>query len=65
MYLKVKELSEKLSVHRSSIYRWMKDYKIPFYKIGGRILFKEAEIEEWVEKFAIRSLEDDIKLSMA
>ena len=64
MYLKVKQLSEKISVHRSTIYRWMKNYTIPFYKIGGRILFKESEIEEWMEKFAVRTPEDDIRLSM-
>ncbi len=65
MYLKITQLSNKLNVHRSSIYRWMKSYSIPFNKIGGRILFKESEIDEWIETFAVRNLEDDIRLSMA
>jgi len=63
MYLTVKKLSDRLSIHRSTIYRWMSNYQIPYYKIRGRILFKESEIENWISNFHVTSIADDIKVS--
>jgi hypothetical protein len=28
----------------------LRTYKIPYYKLGGRIYFKKEEIDEWIEK---------------
>lgn len=64
MYLTVRKLSDKLNVHRSTIYRWMKNYQIPYYKLSGRILFKESEIEDWVSSHSISSLEDELRVQL-
>lgn len=28
----------------------LRTYKLPYYKLGGRILFKKQEVNEWIEK---------------
>ncbi len=51
-FYKVKELSEILSIPKSTIYRWVSEGSIPYYKVNGYIIrFKAKEIEKWMERF--------------
>lgn len=49
-YLSKKELQKKLGVSLPTISRWMRDGKIPFLKIGKRVLFDPQKVEEHLDK---------------
>ena len=34
-------------IHRSTLWRWLRDTRLPRYKIGSKVLFKECELEEF------------------
>jgi excisionase family DNA binding protein len=50
IYLSVAELSQKLRLQRSSVYELTSARRIPHFKLGGKLLFSEEDIERWVEK---------------
>lgn len=43
-----KELASRLSLHRRTLQNFRNDNIIPYYKIGGKTIYDEAEIEEWL-----------------
>ena len=45
----IKDLSEILGVSYFWLKKRVKTGEIPSYKIGGKRLFKKAEIEQWIE----------------
>ena len=47
--LTFKEVTSLLGISASTLNNWKRDGKIPFHRIGGRILFKYAEIVESLE----------------
>lgn len=48
--LTVKELGEILKLSRSTIYRYRKNEGLPYYELGGKVLFDLDEVMEWVKK---------------
>ncbi|MGA3013492.1 MAG: helix-turn-helix domain-containing protein [Bacteroidales bacterium] len=44
-----KKLAQYLGISPSAVTN-LRTYKIPYYKLGGRIYFKKEEIDEWIEK---------------
>ena len=49
--LNVSDLCDLLNVSRSTVYRWVRNEKLPPpYKIGRSIRWKTKEIEPWMEK---------------
>ena len=48
-YWTIDEISEYLSVKRSSLYSRVEAKEIPYYRIGRLIRFKLAEVEEWMQ----------------
>lgn len=44
----IKELSKLLNISTSTIYRWVHRKEIPFVKLGGRLLFEGAKIQEFI-----------------
>ncbi|MBN2379355.1 helix-turn-helix domain-containing protein [candidate division WOR-3 bacterium] len=44
----VKNLAEYLSVSESTIYQWVKEQKIPHYRIDKTIRFSQPVIERWL-----------------
>ena len=51
-YYSVRELTEILSIPKSTIYRWVREGSIPHYKINGYIIrFKEKDIIKWLERY--------------
>jgi PTS system nitrogen regulatory IIA component len=48
MDLKIKDLVELLQVSEKTIYRWLKEKKIPAYRINHQFRFSKAEINEWL-----------------
>ena len=47
--LTFKEVTSLLGISASTLNNWKRDGKIPFHRIGGRILFKYAEIVKSLE----------------
>ncbi|MBN2352975.1 MAG: PTS sugar transporter subunit IIA [Spirochaetales bacterium] len=48
MDLKIRDLVELLQVSEKTIYRWLKEKKIPAYRINHQFRFSKAEINEWL-----------------
>ena len=46
--LTVKEAAAILRVSQSKLYQMVKEDKIPHVSLGGRIIFPEARLMEWV-----------------
>ena len=49
MELKLKEVAEMLQVSDKTIYRWVKDGKIPCYRINHQYRFHQDEIDKWAQ----------------
>ena len=47
MDMKLKEVADLLHVSNKTIYRWIKDGKIPCYRINHQYRFHRYEIEKW------------------
>jgi len=47
MDLKLKDVAEILQVSEKTIYRWIKDGKIPFYRINHQYRFRTDEVNQW------------------
>jgi excisionase family DNA binding protein len=47
-YLTVTELSEYLNIHRTTIYRLLREGRLPGFRIGSDWRFSLKAIEEWV-----------------
>ncbi len=50
MLLTVEQLSQYLSIKRSTIYAWVERRIIPHYKIQRSVRFKKEEIDQWIER---------------
>jgi len=47
-YLTVDELSDLLQVHKSTIYRLLKERKLPGFRVGSDWRFNVEEVERWL-----------------
>ena len=47
MDLKLKEVAKLLQVSEKTIYRWVSEEKIPFYRINHQYRFRSDEIHQW------------------
>jgi len=58
MDLKLKEVAELLKLSEKTIYRWVKDGKIPCYRINHQYRFRTDEINQWAvsNKYAIMEI---------
>jgi excisionase family DNA binding protein len=45
--LTVSEMSEYLNVHRTTIYRLLREGKLPGFRLGGNWRFRLDAIEQW------------------
>jgi nitrogen PTS system EIIA component len=48
MELKIKDIVDLLQVSEKTVYRWIKDQKIPCYRINHQYRFNRMEINEWI-----------------
>lgn len=46
----VKELARYLKISERSIYTYVKEDRVPYYKVGGQFRFDEDEIIEWLKE---------------
>lgn len=50
----MKEALAIIGVSESTLYHYAAEKKIPHYKIGSRLLFKESELADWIESKAVK-----------
>jgi excisionase family DNA binding protein len=50
--LTVSELSEYLHIHRTTVYRMLKEGKLPGFRIGSDWRFSVEAIEQWLRDLA-------------
>lgn len=48
--LSAAELAEVLGFSAGTIVDWSEEGKIPSFKLGGRLRFRESEVVEWLEE---------------
>lgn len=48
--LTIDEVAEFLHMNPMTVYSWVKDGKIPAFKIGKVWRFRKSEIDEWLKK---------------
>jgi excisionase family DNA binding protein len=41
--------SQKLNVSPYTLYKWVSQRRIPFIKLGSRLMFSESALDEWIE----------------
>ena len=63
MELKIKDIVDLLQVSEKTVYRWIKDKKIPCYRINHQYRFNRAEINEWMLSNKIELSSSLIKLT--
>lgn len=49
-FLTVKELSKWIKLSESHVYFLVNKRKIPFAKLGGKLLFDKQKIKDWIEE---------------
>lgn len=54
-YLTEQELSQALKITKRTLIEYRMNGKLPYYKIGGKILYKEQDIMEIMEKNKIQA----------
>ncbi len=47
-FLTVDQVAEYLSLSKATVYQWASERKIPHYKMGRAVRFRQAEIESWL-----------------
>lgn len=50
MLLSVKEVATYLAVTERTVYRLVKDHRLPAYKVGGQWRFKVDMIDAWMSR---------------
>jgi excisionase family DNA binding protein len=47
--LNVNEAAERLGITSGTLYHWVSKGKVPYTKIGGKLLFRESDIDNFIE----------------
>jgi excisionase family DNA binding protein len=51
-YLSVSQAANHITLAKSTLYEYVHYRKIPFIKIGQRIVFETAALDKWMKKHA-------------
>jgi PTS system nitrogen regulatory IIA component len=65
MELKIKDIIDLLQVSEKTVYRWIKEKKIPCYRINHQYRFSRSEINEWILDSRIELASKLFNLSIA
>lgn len=53
-WFNIEDIAEYLSITQDTARAWVKDGKLPAYKVGKRYKFKLSEVDEWVRNGKIK-----------
>ncbi len=48
-FLTTDEAADLLRIKKQTLFKWICEGKLPSYRIGGRTIFSEKELLDWVE----------------
>ena len=48
-YLGIEELAQYIGITKGTLYVWVCNRKIPYYKLGKLVKFDTKEIDEWMK----------------
>jgi len=48
------ETAEYLRISKATLYNYVYKRRIPFHKVGGRVLFIFEELDMWIEKQTLK-----------
>jgi excisionase family DNA binding protein len=48
-YLNVSQAAAYLTLSKSTVYQYLHYKKIPFLKIGERVIFSKSELDKWIK----------------
>jgi excisionase family DNA binding protein len=48
--LTLKQLAQYLNCHTSTLYRLVKDNRVPYFRLGGSYRFQKSIIDKWITK---------------
>lgn len=51
--ISIDEVSNKIRLKKSTIYKLICQKKIPYLKIGARVLFDPKKLENWVQNHSV------------
>ena len=62
VYTNLRGLSKRLNVSPKTLRGWIFDpsLKLPAYKVKGCFLFNWAEVERWIEKFRVETINIEV-----
>ncbi len=60
-YLTTAEAAEYLRISERNLRNLIKQNKVPFYKLEGKILFKTSELDKFIEKNKVESISELIQ----
>jgi excisionase family DNA binding protein len=49
-YLNVTQAAAYLTLSKSTVYQYLHYKKIPFFKIGERVVFSKSQLDKWIKK---------------
>lgn len=56
-FLTDREVSQRLKVSRRTLQEWRTNGQIAYILLGGKVLYKESEIQKMLEKFYVKAWE--------
>ena len=59
--INIESASDLLGIKKSTLYIWISQHKIPFYKIGRLVKFSASKIEKWVQSREVLKKEPKFK----
>lgn len=54
-----KQAAEYLGISTTSIERMRSDYKIPFVRLGGRVVYRRKDLDQFIEDRLVSSVKDE------
>jgi len=58
--LTIKEASDYLGISVKGLYNMVNRRELPFYKIGKRVRFDMKQLDEWIEKHKVESVDNQV-----
>ena len=52
-YITINDVAAKTHYSLPTLYRYVSKRRIPFIKLGHRLLFQESEIENWIDSHKV------------
>lgn len=60
--MRVLDAADYLGIKKSHLGNLKATYQIPFSKVGGRVVFRKKDLDEWLDMNTVRTAEDDRRL---